>query len=257
VDRSIENPDIFIITNIIGTLNLLNAAKKYWGDGDSYSNRLFLQVSTDEVYGSLGETGFFTEQTPLDPRSPYSASKASADMLAKAYFDTYKFPVIITRCSNNYGPYQFPEKLIPLMINNAMKGKPLPIYGDGLQIRDWLYVTDHCKAIDMVIKKGRIGEVYNIGGHNEHTNLFIVKKILKQLGKDESLITHVKDRKGHDRRYAIDPAKIKNEIGWQPETDFEEGIVNTVNWYLNNTEWVENVVSGDYQEYYKTMYGEA
>ncbi len=261
VDRSITDPDIFAKTNILGTLNLLNVAKKHWENNGSFKDGVkFLQVSTDEVYGALGETGFFTENTPLDPHSPYSASKASSDLFVKAYFDTYKMPVNITRCSNNYGPYQFPEKLIPLMINNALNHKGLPVYGDGLQIRDWLYVDDHCRAIDMVINGGVIGEVYNIGGHNERTNIIIVKTILNYLNKNadstisEELIKYVEDRKGHDRRYGIDPQKIKDALGWEPEILFEEGIVKTIEWYLNNKQWLQDVTSGEYVKYYDKMY---
>ena len=263
VDRSIRMPDLFVRTNVLGTLSLLDAARAAWGTGDDvYKPGVrFVQVGTDEVYGSLGPEGFFTEDTPLDPHSPYSASKASADLMVKAYADTYGLPVNITRCSNNYGPYQFPEKLIPLMINNALTRRPLPVYGDGLQVRDWLYVEDHCKAIDMVLRGGRLGQVYNIGGHNERTNITIVKTILAYLGKrvdasiDETLIRHVTDRKGHDRRYGIDPARITAELGWSPETDFETGIVKTIDWYLGNREWMERVTSGEYQRYYETVYG--
>ncbi|MDD6235952.1 MAG: dTDP-glucose 4,6-dehydratase [Clostridiales bacterium] len=262
VDRSISDPEIFVKTNVLGTVNLLNLAKKAWQTGnDTYRDGCkFLQVSTDEVYGSLGADGFFTEKTPLDPHSPYSSSKASADLFVKAYADTYKFPVNITRCSNNYGPYQFPEKLIPLMINNTLSHKSLPVYGDGMQIRDWLYVEDHCKAIDMVIRGGRSGEVYNVGGHNERPNVFIVHTILDYIKEHvdhevgEQMIKHVEDRKGHDRRYGIDPEKIKNELGWYPETPFEKGIVKTIEWYLSHKEWMENVTSGDYQKYYDKMY---
>lgn len=262
VDRSILDPDIFAKTNILGTLNLLNAAKDAWTLGnDTYKEgKKFVQVSTDEVYGSLGATGLFCETTPLDPHSPYSSSKASADLFVKAYFDTYKFPVNITRCSNNYGPYQFPEKLIPLMINNVLNHKPLPVYGDGLQIRDWLYVDDHCKAIDLVASKGAVGEVYNIGGQNERTNIFIVKTILEYIQKhvdssvSDELITNVKDRKGHDRRYGIDASKIKQDLGWYPETPFEAGIIRTINWHLSNKAWVEHITSGAYREYYEKMY---
>ena len=262
VDRSIEDPMIFIRTNVLGTATLLNIAKEKWSDGNGGFREgvRYLQVSTDEVYGSLGPEGYFTETTPLDPHSPYSASKASADMIAKSYYDTYKMPVSITRCSNNYGPYQFPEKLIPLMINNCLNHKSLPVYGDGLQIRDWLYVEDHCKAIDMVVRDGEVGQVYNIGGHNERTNLFIVNSIISYIHDhkdelvDESLIKHVTDRKGHDRRYGIDPQKIKDALGWYPETAFENGIVRTIEWYLDNGEWIDNVVSGEYQNYYDNMY---
>lgn len=264
VDRSISDPDIFVKTNVLGTVNLLNCAKSAWSIGDDVykSGVKFLQVSTDEVYGSLGPEGFFTETTPLDPHSPYSSSKTSADLFVKAYHDTYKLPINITRCSNNYGPYQFPEKLIPLVIHNTLNHKELPIYGDGLQVRDWLYVDDHCKAIDMVINNGRIGEVYNIGGHNERTNLFIVKTIVQYIKENvddsvgEHLIRHVKDRKGHDRRYGIDPKKIKDELGWYPETPFEKGIVKTIKWYLDNRDWVEHVTSGEYQKYYEKMYSD-
>lgn len=263
VDRSIENPEVFAQTNVLGTLNLLRGAKKAWQTGeDSYRPGVkYLQVSTDEVYGSLGPEGFFTEQTPLDPHSPYSASKASADLLVKAYADTYRFPVNITRCSNNYGPYQFPEKLIPLMIHNALAHRPLPVYGDGMQVRDWLYVEDHCRAIDLVLRSGRLGEVYNVGGHNERPNLAIVQAIIDCVREkvdstvDESLIRHVQDRKGHDRRYGIDPEKIGRELGWKPETDFETGIRKTIDWYLTHREWMEHVTSGAYQEYYERMYG--
>lgn len=268
VDRSIADPEVFIKTNILGTSNLLNVSKEYWLKGrttgfeENCSDVKFLQVSTDEVYGSLGDTGYFTETTPLDPHSPYSASKAGADMIVKAYFDTFKMPVNITRCSNNYGPYQFPEKLIPLIINNALNKNTLPVYGDGLNIRDWLYVEDHCKAIDMVLHQGRIGEVYNIGGHNERTNIQIVRTILRYLQENvdpsisEELIKFVEDRKGHDRRYGIDPEKITKELGWSPETNFEEGICKTIQWYLENIEWMKNVTSGEYQSYYSKMYGQ-
>jgi dTDP-glucose 4,6-dehydratase len=261
VDRSIMDPEIFVKTNVLGTVTLLNAAKKAWEQGDGFKEgKKFLQVSTDEVYGSLGETGYFTETTPLDPHSPYSSSKAAADLIVKAYYDTYKMPVNITRCSNNYGPYQFPEKLIPLMINNCLNKKPLPVYGNGLNVRDWLYVEDHCKAIDLVLHKGRVGEVYNIGGNNERTNIEIVKLIISYIhdnvdpSVDESLITYVADRKGHDRRYAIDATKIKEELGWYPETKFEDGIKKTIEWYLENREWLKNVTSGEYQKYYEKMY---
>lgn len=264
VDRSIANPEIFVKTNIEGTVNLLNVAKKFWTIGeDTYTDGCkFLQVSTDEVYGSLGKTGYFMETTPLCPHSPYSSSKAGADLIVMAYFDTYKLPVNITRCSNNYGPYQFPEKLIPLMINNAVNHKDLPVYGDGMNVRDWLYVEDHCKAIDMVINGGKLGEVYNVGGHNERTNITIVKTILEYI-KDcvddsvgESLIKYVKDRKGHDKRYGIAPDKIRKDLGWTPETCFEVGIKKTIEWYLKNKSWMENVTNGLYKEYYKKMYGD-
>ena len=262
VDRSITDPGVFVSTNVMGTLNLLDAAKSSWKTGeDTYREGVrFLQVSTDEVYGSLGPEGFFTETTPLDPHSPYSASKASADLLVKAYGDTYKMPVNITRCSNNYGPYQFPEKLIPLMINNCLNRKGLPVYGDGMQVRDWLYVEDHCKAIDLVIQGGNLGEVYNIGGHNEKPNIEIVKSIIAYVAEkvdpsiDERLIRHVTDRKGHDRRYGIDPTKIREALGWEPETMFSEGIRKTIDWYLENRQWMEHVTSGSYQQYYRSMY---
>lgn len=264
VDRSIKMPECFVNTNVKGTVNLLNIAKKFWEfSNDQYKTGCkFLQVSTDEVYGSLGKDGYFTETTPLNPHSPYSASKASADMLVKAYFDTFKFPINITRCSNNYGPYQFPEKLIPLIINNALKHKDLPVYGDGLNIRDWLFVEDHCKAIDMVINNGVLGEVYNIGGHNERTNITIVKTIIEYIKENvddtvnETLIKYVEDRKGHDRRYGIDPEKIKRDLGWYPETPFEIGIKKTIRWYLDNKEWLKNVTNGQYQDYYEKMYGD-
>lgn len=262
VDRSIEDPGIFARTNVMGTVNLLSCARNAWEDeaGNWREGVKFLQVSTDEVYGSLGPEGFFTEETPLCPHSPYSASKAGADLFVAAWHDTYGMPVNITRCSNNYGPYQFPEKLIPLMINNACQKKALPVYGDGLNVRDWLYVTDHCKAIAMVLEKGRPGQVYNIGGHNERTNLAIVRKIIGLVhekvdaGVDEGLIKHVADRKGHDRRYGIDPAKIGAQLGWQPETAFEDGIGKTVDWYLENSAWLVDVTSGAYLEYYDKMY---
>lgn len=285
VDRSIRNPEVFVKTNVLGTLVMLNAAKAAWEleDGTFKADKKFLHVSTDEVYGSLENEGeYFYETTPYDPHSPYSASKASSDMLVKAYMDTYKFPANITNCSNNYGPYQFPEKLIPLIINNALNGRKLPVYGDGKNVRDWLYVEDHAKGIDMVQEQGRLFETYNIGGHNEKQNIEIVKltietirrlmteepayrKVLKKKELDangnisidwinDSLITFVKDRLGHDQRYAIDPTKITNELGWYPETKFEDGIVKTIIWYLNNQEWVNSVTSGDYQNYYENMY---
>ena len=261
VDRSIENPQLFLQTNILGTQNLLDAARRAWVTGKDENGYptwrkdvRYHQVSTDEVYGSLGAEGFFTETTPLCPHSPYSASKTSADMIVMAYRDTYKMPVTITRCSNNYGPYHFPEKLIPLMIANALNDKPLPVYGTGENVRDWLYVEDHCRAIDLIIHKGRVGEVYNVGGHNEMTNIDIVKIICKELGKPESLITYVADRKGHDMRYAIDPTKIHNELGWLPETKFADGIKKTIKWYLDNKEWWETIISGEYQNYYEKMY---
>lgn len=289
VDRSIENPQLFLVTNILGTQNLLDTARQYWTEGKDETGYpvwrkgvRFHQVSTDEVYGSLGAEGYFHETTPLDPHSPYSASKASADLFVKAYFDTYKMPVTITRCSNNYGPYHFPEKLIPLIIKNMLEGKSLPVYGDGTNVRDWLYVEDHCKAIDLVVREGKDGEIYNVGGHNEKQNIEIVRlaiqtvrRILteepeyrralkkKETGTDgelsinrinESLITFVKDRLGHDRRYAIDPEKIRKELGWAPETPFEQGIVKTIRWYLNHQDWVEEITGGDYMEYYQRMY---
>ena len=262
VDRSIANPQVFVETNVLGTVNLLNAAKNAWqiGDDEYREGCKFLQVSTEEVYGSLGAEGYFMETTPLDPHSPYSSSKASADLFVKAYYDTYRFPVNITRCSNNYGPYQFPEKLIPLMIHNTLQHKELPVYGDGMQVRDWLYVEDHCKAIDMVIRNGVTGEVYNVGGHNERPNIAIVKTILSYVKEHvdpsvgEGLIKHVEDRKGHDRRYGIDPEKIRRDLGWFPETCFEVGIEKTIRWYLTHKEWMERVTSGQYQEYYRAMY---
>ena len=252
VDRSIEEPEVFLKTNILGTQVLLDASRKY-------GNIRYHQVSTDEVYGDLPLDRpdlFFTEETPIHTSSPYSASKASADLLVTAYHRTYGLPVTISRCSNNYGPYHFPEKLIPLMIANALNDKPLPVYGDGKNVRDWLYVEDHCKAIDMILESGKIGEVYNIGGHNEKTNLEVVKTVLSILGKSEDLITYVKDRPGHDMRYAIDPTKIKNELGWYPETTFEEGIKKTVEWYLSNKEWWENIINGEYKKYYEKMYAD-
>lgn len=290
VDRSIEDPQLFLMTNILGTQNLLDAARRCWVTGKDEQGYpvwregvRFHQVSTDEVYGSLGAEGYFHETTPLCPHSPYSASKTSADMFVAAYFDTFKMPISITRCSNNYGPYHFPEKLIPLIIKNILEGKNLPVYGDGKNVRDWLYVEDHCKAIDLVVRKGRVGEVYNVGGHNEKQNIEIVKLTIATIHKmmtekpayreilkkkelnaqgeisldwmNESLITFVKDRLGHDQRYAIDPTKITTELGWTPETNFETGIVKTIQWYLENQSWVEEVTSGDYQKYYAQMYG--
>lgn len=251
VDRSIESPEIFLMTNIIGTQVLLEACKKH-------KVGRFHQVSTDEVYGDLPlerKDLFFTEKTPIHTSSPYSASKASADLLVQAYFRTYKLPVTISRCSNNYGPYHFPEKLIPLMIVNALYDKKLPVYGDGKNVRDWLYVEDHCRAIDLIIHKGNVGEVYNVGGHNEMSNIDIVKLILKQLGKSEDLIMFVADRAGHDRRYAIDPTKISNELGWLPETKFSDGIKKTIQWYLDNQDWWERIINGEYKNYYERMYG--
>lgn len=251
VDRSIEDPGIFLQTNIMGTQVMMDASRKY-------GVKRYHQVSTDEVYGDLPLDRpdlFFTEDTPLKTSSPYSSSKAGADLLVNAYHRTFGLPTTISRCSNNYGPYQFPEKLIPLMIANALADKPLPVYGEGLNVRDWLYVEDHCKAIDLIIRQGKVGEVYNIGGHNEMKNIDIVKIICEALGKPESLITHVTDRKGHDMRYAIDPAKIHGELGWLPETMFKEGIQKTIQWYLDNKEWWERIISGEYQNYYDSMYG--
>jgi dTDP-glucose 4,6-dehydratase len=248
VDRSILGAAEFMQTNIVGTNVLLEVSKEL-------KIKRFLQVSTDEVYGSLGLTGLFTEETPLHPNSPYSASKASADMLALAYQHTFGLPVVVTRCSNNYGPYQFPEKLIPLMIANALNDKSLPVYGDGMNIRDWLHVKDHCSAIDEVLHRGRIGEVYNIGGNNEKPNIEIVRLILQNLGKPDSLVTYVKDRLGHDRRYAIDSSKIQRELGWQPSYTFEQGIAETIKWYMNNQTWWKRIISGEYKEYYKLLYG--
>ncbi|QHW31540.1 dTDP-glucose 4,6-dehydratase [Paenibacillus rhizovicinus] len=249
VDRSILEPDVFVRTNILGTQTLLDLAKEF-------KVRKFVQVSTDEVYGTLGDTGLFSETTPLAANSPYSASKAGADLLVRAYHETFGLSVNITRCSNNYGPYQFPEKLIPLMIQNALADKQLPVYGDGLNVRDWLYVEDHCSAIDLVIRKGVNGEVYNVGGNNERNNLQVVRTILQELGKPESLITFVTDRLGHDRRYAIDATKIRTELGWQPKYNYESGIVETIRWYLSNQEWMEQVKSGGYRDYYDKQYGE-
>lgn len=250
VDRSIENPEIFLQTNVIGTSVLMDACRKY-------GNIRYHQVSTDEVYGDLPLDRpdlFFTETTPLHTSSPYSASKASADLLVQAYYRTYKLPVTISRCSNNYGPYHFPEKLIPLMIANALNDKKLPVYGKGENVRDWLYVEDHCSAIDLIIRKGKIGEVYNIGSHNERTNLEVVKTIIKELGKSEDLIEFVTDRPGHDRRYAIDPTKIHNELGWLPATKFDDGIKKTIDWYLTHKSWWEKIISGEYKDYYDKMY---
>lgn len=270
VDRSIRNPEVFVKTNVLGTATMLNCAKAAWElpDGSFKPDHKFLHVSTDEVYGSLpdDDSAFFYETSPYEPHSPYSASKASSDMLVKAYMDTYKFPANITNCSNNYGPYQFPEKLIPLIINNALHGKKLPVYGDGLNVRDWLYVEDHAKAIDMVQEQGRLFETYNIGGHNEKRNIEIVNIIIETLQDmlpegdprktmvSKDLITYVEDRKGHDRRYAIAPDKIKAEIGWEPETMFKDGIRKTIAWFFENEEWMKNVTSGDYQKYYENMY---
>jgi len=261
VDRSIIEPEVFLTTNIIGTQVLLDTAKRYWNvDPDNKYSReykpgvKFVQISTDEVYGTLGETGKFTESMPLLPNSPYSASKASADLIIRAYRETYGLPVNITRCSNNYGPYQFPEKLIPLMIINCLKEKELPVYGDGLQVRDWLYVLDHCSAIDMVLHKGVAGEIYNIGGNNEKANIEIVKLIVNRLGKSEKLIKYVKDRPGHDRRYAIDNTKITTQLGWKPEYTFERGIEDTIEWYQVNAWWIEEIMTGEYTSYYYKMY---
>ena len=260
VDRSISNPMEFIYTNVVGTVNLLNAAKNLW-KSDS-KDKLFYHVSTDEVYGSLGETGYFVETTPYDPQSPYSASKASSDHFVRAYGNTYKFPFVISNCSNNYGENQFPEKLIPLFINNIKNNKSLPVYGDGLFTRDWLYVVDHARAIDKVFHEGKVGETYNIGGFNEWTNIDLIKLLCKlmdehlgnSLGTSEKLITYVKDRPGHDKRYAIDATKIQKDLGWEPSLQFEEGLAKTVAWYLDNQEWLERVTSGEYQNYYKQQY---
>ncbi len=262
VDRSIEEPEVFLTTNVIGTQVLLDVAKRHWkaNPEDKYCREYregvkFLQVSTDEVYGALGETGKFVETMPLLPNSPYAASKASADLLVRAYHETYGMPVNITRCSNNYGPYQFPEKLIPLMISRALNDKPLPVYGDGLQVRDWLHVADHCAAIDLVLHKGKPGEVYNIGGNNEKKNIEIVKLILSVLGKPLDLIAYVKDRPGHDRRYAIDNSKITTELGWEPAVTFEAGMEETIQWYLGHQDWMDHILSGEYETYYSKMYG--
>ena len=260
VDRSIEDPFSFAQTNVMGTLSLLQAAKSYWES--NFENKLFYHVSTDEVYGSLGKTGYFTEKTSYDPHSPYSASKASSDHFVRAFSDTYGLPIVISNCSNNYGSFQFPEKLIPLFINNIVHNKPLPVYGKGENVRDWLFVNDHARAIDVIFHKGKLNETYNIGGFNEWKNIDLIKVIIKtvdrMLGRDEGtsdkLITYVTDRAGHDLRYAIDSTKLKNELGWEPSLQFEEGIEKTVKWYLDNKEWMDNVISGDYQEYYKKMY---
>lgn len=261
VDRSIEEPEVFLSTNILGTQALLDTCKKYWklNLDDKYCKKFkesvkYLQVSTDEVYGTLGAEGLFTETTPLAPNSPYSASKASADMIVRAYYETFGLPMNITRCSNNYGPYQFPEKLIPLMIHSCLEEKPLPVYGDGKQIRDWLYVEDHCRAIDTVLHQGRKGEIYNIGGNNEKTNIEIIKLILEELKKPETLITYVKDRLGHDRRYAIDNSKITRELQWKPQYQFEEGIRQTIKWYIEHLDWMDRIIDGDYKVYYEQMY---
>ena len=261
VDRSIEDPELFLSTNIIGTQALLDTAKKYWkvNPEDKHCRQFkagvkYLQVSTDEVYGTLGKEGMFTETTPLAPNSPYSASKTGADLIVRAYHETFGMPINITRCSNNYGPYQFPEKLIPLIINNCLNDRELPVYGDGMQIRDWLHVKDHCTGIDTVLHKGKIGEVYNIGGNNEKANIEIVKLIISNLGKSEELIKYVQDRPGHDRRYAIDNSKITRELGWSPRYTFEQGIKETIEWYLENQKWIEKVVTGEYSGYYSKMY---
>lgn len=261
VDRSIANPTEFVFTNVIGTVNLLNAAKTIWKD--AMEGKKFYHISTDEVYGTLGEEGFFTEDTRYDPHSPYSASKASSDHFVRAYHDTFGLPVIVTNCSNNYGSYQFPEKLIPLFINNIQNNKPLPVYGKGENIRDWLWVVDHARAIDVVYHNGKIGETYNIGGFNEWKNIDLIKvmcavmdrKLGRAPGTSEKLITYVTDRAGHDLRYAIDSTKLKNELGWEPSLQFEEGIEKTIDWYLENTEWLENITSGDYKKYYQEQYG--
>ncbi|MGM0497590.1 MAG: dTDP-glucose 4,6-dehydratase [Bacteroidota bacterium] len=260
VDRSITDPNEFIKTNIVGTVNLLNVAKKYWEN--DFEGKLFYHVSTDEVYGSLGDEGYFTEDTPYDPRSPYSASKASSDHLVRAYYNTYNLPIVISNCSNNYGPNQFPEKLIPLFINNIRNNKELPVYGKGENIRDWLYVVDHAEAIDLVYHKGQIGETYNIGGDNEWKNIDLIRELCKLMdeklnrnpGESAKLIKFVKDRAGHDMRYAIDSSKIKNELGWKQEVDFEEGLSRTIDWYLDNDEWLKHVLTGEYEEYYRKQY---
>ena len=260
VDRSITDPNEFIKTNIIGTVNLLNVAKKFWEN--DFEGKLFYHVSTDEVYGSLGDEGYFTEDTPYDPRSPYSASKASSDHLVRAYYNTYNLPIVISNCSNNYGPNQFPEKLIPLFINNIRNNKELPVYGKGENIRDWLYVVDHAKAIDLVYHKGKMGNTYNIGGDNEWKNIDLIRELCELMdhklnrnpGESSKLITFVKDRAGHDMRYAIDSSKIKNELGWKQEVDFEEGLSRTIDWYLSNDEWLKHVLTGEYEEYYRKQY---
>lgn len=260
VDRSITDPLAFVTTNVLGTATLLHTAKQAWNG--NYEGKTFYHISTDEVYGSLGDTGFFTEETAYDPRSPYSASKASSDHMVRAFYHTYHLPVKISNCSNNYGPYHFPEKLIPLCIHNIINNKPLPIYGKGENVRDWLYVEDHVRAIDVIFHKGKVGETYNIGGHNEWTNIALVKELCRQMdeklrrekGASEKLITYVKDRAGHDLRYAIDATKLKDELGWLPSLQFEEGISKTIDWYLNNKEWLEHVTSGNYQHYYEEQY---
>lgn len=262
VDRSIKDPMSFIKTNIIGTVNLLNSAKRIWGE--NFDGKRFYHISTDEVYGSLGESGFFLETTSYDPQSPYSASKASSDHFVRAYSNTYGLPVIVTNCSNNYGPNQFPEKLIPLFIYNVVNNKPLPVYGDGKYTRDWLYVVDHARAIDLIFHKGKLGETYNIGGFNEWTNIDLIKELCTQLdhklnrdkGTSEKLITYIKDRPGHDRRYAIDATKLNKELDWYPSVTFEEGLSKTIDWYLDNQEWLKNITSGDYQKYYESQYSE-
>ena len=262
VDRSIENPLAFVETNVIGTVNLLNAARNLWQD--NFDNKLFYHISTDEVYGSLGKTGLFTEETPYDPHSPYSASKAASDHFVRSYYDTYGMPTVISNCSNNYGPNQFPEKLIPLFINNIKHNKPLPVYGDGQYTRDWLYVIDHARAIDMIFTEGKAGETYNVGGFNEYTNIDLIhllcdlmdEKLGRPVGSSRKLITFVKDRPGHDKRYAIDASKINRELGWKPSVDFSEGLSKTIDWYLENETWLNNVTSGDYQKYYDEMYGD-
>ena len=267
VDRSILSPLDFVYTNVVGTVQLLNTAKKHWQAGtgnNGFQGKLFYHVSTDEVYGALGEKGLFTEETPYDPHSPYSASKASSDHFVRAYADTYGLPVVITNCSNNYGPYHFPEKLIPLFINNIINNKPLPVYGDGLYTRDWLYVKDHAIAIDLVFHKGKTGSTYNIGGFNEWKNIDLVKELCRQMdtklgrpaGTSEKLITYVKDRPGHDRRYAIDASKINRDLGWKPSVTFEQGLSETIDWYLQNEEWLKDVTSGTYQHYYEEQYAE-
>jgi len=248
VDRSIENPQVFLRTNVLGTQTLLEAARRY-------GVQRFVQISTDEVYGSLGPTGAFSETTPLAPRSPYSASKAAADHLVKAYYHTYGLPALITRCSNNYGPYQYPEKLLPLSIINMLHNREIPVYGDGMQRREWLHVSDHCRGIELVLHKGRVGEVYNIGGVNEKPNIEVLRALLSIMGKPESLLVHVQDRPGHDRRYAIDATKIRTELGWEPRVTFEKGLESTVKWYLDNHDWWERIISGEFKQYYERMYG--
>jgi dTDP-glucose 4,6-dehydratase len=260
VDRSIENPAAFVETNVVGTVNLLNAAKENWRD--DFKDKMFYHISTDEVYGSLGKTGLFTEKTPYDPHSPYSASKAASDHFVRSYHDTYGFPTLISNCSNNYGPNQFPEKLIPLFINNIKNNLPLPVYGDGQYTRDWLYVIDHARAIDLLFHKGKTGETYNIGGFNEYTNLDLIhmlcdltdEKLGRKVGTSRKLIRFVKDRPGHDKRYAIDATKINRELGWYPSVDFKEGLSKTIDWYLDNEEWLQRITSGDYKKYYEKMY---